>query len=183
MPPQAMDYSKCVIYKIQHKDKDDLLYVGHTTNMRNRKYQHKNNVKCDEKQSKIYRMIRDNGGWDEFNMIIVKEFPCENIQQALIEEDKIMREMKANLNTQRAIRNENEYEEIKQEYYRTFNLKNPNRGTKYYHQNKEKIKERNSKVCVCVCGKEYSHQHKLRHERTQFHQKFLNETEPVVLAE
>ena len=38
--PQV-DYSKIVIYKIQHKEKDELLYVGSTTHFRNRKVQHK----------------------------------------------------------------------------------------------------------------------------------------------
>jgi len=32
MPQKAIDYSNCCIYKIEHIDKDDLVYVGHTTN-------------------------------------------------------------------------------------------------------------------------------------------------------
>jgi hypothetical protein len=35
------DYSKTVIYKIQHLDKDELIYVGHITNFTKRKNHHK----------------------------------------------------------------------------------------------------------------------------------------------
>ena len=30
MPRKDIDYSKTVIYKIQHIEKEDLVYVGHT---------------------------------------------------------------------------------------------------------------------------------------------------------
>jgi predicted GIY-YIG superfamily endonuclease len=51
MPKKVIDYSNCCIYKIEHIDKDDLVYVGHTTNFTKRKYQHKqccNNEKNKE---------------------------------------------------------------------------------------------------------------------------------------
>ena len=37
MPRKAIDYSKTIIYKIQHEDNDELLYVGHTTDFTKRK--------------------------------------------------------------------------------------------------------------------------------------------------
>ena len=78
MPKESMDYSKCIIYKIQHINNDELLYVGHTTNFNKRKYNHKssvNNEKGNLYNLKLYQMIRENGGWDNFNMIVIKEFP------------------------------------------------------------------------------------------------------------
>ena len=41
MPKKPIDYSNCCIYKIQHIEKEDLVYVGHTTNFTKRKCQHK----------------------------------------------------------------------------------------------------------------------------------------------
>ena len=32
MPKLPMDYSKTIIYKIEHIENDNLVYVGHTTN-------------------------------------------------------------------------------------------------------------------------------------------------------
>jgi len=65
MPKKAIDYSNCCIYKIEHIDNDNLVYVGHTTNFTNRKYQHKSNCKNEtskEYNHKVYQMIRENGG-------------------------------------------------------------------------------------------------------------------------
>ena len=87
------DYSKTVIYKIQHNDDDSLLYVGHTTNFIKRKNYHKNDCKSSKKL--VYKMIRENGGWECFTMIVIKEYPCDNKMEARIKEDKVMREMNA----------------------------------------------------------------------------------------
>ena len=41
MPKTPIDYSKCCIYKIEHIENDNLVYVGHTTNWDKRKTAHK----------------------------------------------------------------------------------------------------------------------------------------------
>ena len=178
MPKKEIDYSKCVIYKIQHKDNDALLYVGHTTDFIKRKCNHKTNVKCEPSSKynlKVYQMIRENGGWDNFNMIVIKEFPCENNRQAEAEEDRIMREMKATMNTYRASHSQKEYQH-------QFYEKNKEKKHQYYEKNKEKYKEHSKKVCICKCGKTYTHHHKLRHEKSQFHLNFICiDTDPLLL--
>jgi hypothetical protein len=89
MPKTLTDYSKNVIYKIQHMDKDELLYVGHTTNFIKRKSKRKKS--SIQTTTPVYKMIRDNGGWECFAMIVIKEYPCKTKTEARIEEDKIMR--------------------------------------------------------------------------------------------
>ena len=79
MPLKQIDYQKAVIYKIQHLENEELLYVGSTTNFIKRKQHHK--CICNKPTNmsynlKVYQMIRDNGGWMQFKMIIIKEFPC-----------------------------------------------------------------------------------------------------------
>jgi len=105
MPRRAVEYSKNVMYKIQHNEDDTLLYVGSTTNFNNRKSHHKS--LCENQASsaynrKLYRMIRENGGWDCFSMVKIEDFPCENGRDAEAREDQLMRELKANMNTHRA---------------------------------------------------------------------------------
>ena len=39
------DYSKTVIYKIEHNTNTLLVYVGHTTNYTRRKWEHGNGIK------------------------------------------------------------------------------------------------------------------------------------------
>ena len=173
MPKKEMDYSKCIIYKIQHKDNNDLLYVGHTTDFTKRKYNHKssvNNEKGNLYNLKLYQMIRENDGWDNFNMIVVKEFPCENLREAEAEEDKVMREMKATMNERKASRSREELQEYRHQWYED----NKEYFREYYHQYYVENKEKINKVCICECGKEYTLTNKLRHEKSKFHLNFLN---------
>ena len=105
MPRLNVDYSKTTIYKIQHNEDETLLYVGHTTNFNNRKSKHKNACKNESDKNhnlKVYRMIRENGGWDCFSMTKIEDFPCENGRDAEAREDQLMRELRANMNSVRA---------------------------------------------------------------------------------
>lgn len=93
------NYEKSVVYKIQHKTKPELVYVGATTNFNSRKNQHKSrltNEKDVEHKCLKYEMIRNNGGWDMFDMVPVKEVKCESKLQLAIEEEKVRVELKAN---------------------------------------------------------------------------------------
>ena len=149
----VVDYSKTLIYKIQHQTKDELLYVGSTTHFGNRKSHHKGNCYNPNGKSynyKLYQTIRDNGGWDAFNMVIVKEFPCENKRQAEAEEDKCIREMKSSLNMRKAFTTPEE----KLEHNREYRVKNKNKIKEYLEKNKDKIKER---------SKEHYEQNKDKH--------------------
>jgi hypothetical protein len=144
MPKVPTDYSRTVIYKIQHIDDDTLLYIGSTNNFTKRKWSHKsscNNVKNKDYDLKLYRMIRGSGGWDEFNMVVLKEFPCANKREAEMEEDILMREMKAQMNT----RNAYSSKEDKYEYlckYKTDNRERIAEVKKIYDaKNKERIAE------------------------------------------
>ena len=101
MPMNKIDYSKTIIYKIQHKEKTELFYIGYTTNFDSRKYQHKIASDISKKSctpSKFYIEVRKNGGWDEFEMIPLKQVDCKNRIGALIEEQKTIDEMKPTMN-------------------------------------------------------------------------------------
>jgi hypothetical protein len=102
MPKNPIDYSKTIIYKIQHIEKDDLIYVGSTTNFTKRKSAHKACcIHTSEKNynNKKYEIIRENGGFEMFKMLEVKKFPCNDLNEARAEEDKVFLELKANMNT------------------------------------------------------------------------------------
>jgi hypothetical protein len=95
------DYSNTVIYKIQHREKSELLYVGCTTNFNARRHQHRcrvSNVGDKEYNAYKYKMIRENGGWDMFDMKPVKIISCKNKLEAEIEEERTRQELKATLN-------------------------------------------------------------------------------------
>jgi hypothetical protein len=159
MPKTPTDYSKSVIYKIEHINKPELLYVGSTTNFTKRKYQHKNtcnNINHKQYDFKLYQMIRSNGGFDLFKIMIIKELSCNTKTELLIEEEKYRKELQANLNSCRAYCDEKNAKLRNKEYYQTNKIhysiinneyrKNNrelinNKSKERYQLNKDKIKD------------------------------------------
>jgi hypothetical protein len=88
MPRKPIDWTKCVIYKIECKDKSvGGTYVSHTTDFTNRKHTHKNEVKTPK--SKISQFIQENGGWDNFDMIPLENYTeCKSLIEATIREQE-----------------------------------------------------------------------------------------------
>ena len=119
MPRQAINYENTIIYKIQHLEDETLLYVGHTTDFTKRKSAHKANLKNTNNKAynyKVYQMIRENGGWDMFNMIEIHKFSCSNHREAEAEEDKVMREMKTTMNNNKAYLTDEDKKKYNKEY-------------------------------------------------------------------
>jgi len=159
--PKASDYSKALIYKIEHLDKPDLIYVGSTTNLVKRKYNHKtncNNEKSKKYNAKKYVMIRENGGWECFKMVVIKEYPCNTKNELQIEEEKCRKELQATLNSFRCHITEEErkeyFKEFKKKYkeneenhkkiletMKIYNFENKEKYKQRYLDNKEKILE------------------------------------------
>ena len=102
MPIKNIDYSKTIIYKIMCKDiniKD--IYVGHTTNFTMRKTQHKsscNNIDNPKYNYKLYKCIRENGGWDNWQMVIVADVYCLSKIEARQNEDRFVMQLLPTLN-------------------------------------------------------------------------------------
>lgn len=74
-------------------------YVGMTTNFYGRIQHHRQLVKT-EFNLKVYNCIRDNGGWDNWNMTIIKDYKDLSHIQARDIEKNYINELHADLNTQ-----------------------------------------------------------------------------------
>lgn len=96
------NYSNTIIYKICCDDERiSDIYVGHTTNITSRCAEHKYN--CCNKKSKsyevyMYSFIRENGGWDNWYMIEIERYPCENKHEALMRENYYVKLLNSSLN-------------------------------------------------------------------------------------
>ena len=95
MPRGTVDYSKGLIYTIKTGDR---LYVGSTTNFRKRKNNHNCVIYKETSTSKLYQTIRENNG--EWVMKPYHLFPCNSKLELEIEEERVRRELHADLNTQ-----------------------------------------------------------------------------------
>ena len=99
MPKDTIDYSNTIIYKITCNDTSITdIYVGHTTNFIKRKYQHK--VLCNNSSKlKIYDIIRQNGGWNNWSMVEIAKYCCQDVTEARIREQEHYELLKPSLNS------------------------------------------------------------------------------------
>jgi len=100
MPKDDIDYSNTIIYKIicNNKTINDL-YVGHTTNFTKRKYLHKSACANLDNKLKIYDIIRQNEGWDNWDMVEIAKYNCKDKTEARIKEQQHYDELKSTLNS------------------------------------------------------------------------------------
>ena len=170
MPLNEINYQNTIIYKIEHNENENLLYVGHTTDFTKRKYLHRTtctNPNLRLHNLKVYEMIRNNGGWDSFKMLEIKKYPCNDRREAASEEDRIMKEMKATMNSRGAVRDvikakenrqkyiENNKEAIslkEREYRENHREQYANHCKNYYALHKEEINAKRNELVQCDCG-------------------------------
>jgi len=163
-------YENSVIYKLVHKNDQDNknIYIGSTTNFRNRKTQHKDFCNNENKESynrPVYKFIRENGGWNEWEMIAIETYPCESKRELEIRERFHIETLKSKLNrviptrTNAEYREDNkeiiahkkkedytnnvEYKLLKQKiYYENHKEEKKEYDKKYRLKNKDKINEK-----------------------------------------
>lgn len=103
-------------------------YVGSTSNFNKRKSNHKSaccNIDHRDHNLKIYKIIRNNLGWDNWAIIIIEEYPSDI---ATIRERYWVEHLNCTLNCNVPSRSKKEYEELHkediQEYYKIYYQKN-----------------------------------------------------------
>ena len=181
MPKTPTDYSKTLIYKIVCNDlniKD--CYVGHTTNWIKRKSAHKtncNNQNRKEHNHNVYKFIRQNGGWGNWEMIEIKKYPCNDKREAEAEERRYYEQLNSNLNTYRPFTTKDEKKEQRKDYDKNYNEKNKDKikeiNKNYNENNKDKKNAKNK----CECGGKYTHSNISIHLKTKKHQNYINNLE------
>ncbi len=155
MPRLPINYKNAVVYKICCKNVNiTYIYVGSTTNFKNRKSHHKgscNNEKNKSYKLCVYSFIRLNGGWDNFDMIeIEKVVDCNDANELRKRERYYIETLKAELNKNIPSRTPEEYridnkEEIR-EKVKEFRIEHTDqfrdRGINYRRENADIIKEK-----------------------------------------
>ena len=189
-------YQNSVIYKLCHiNDLDnENIYIGSTTNFKCRKNGHK--ADCNNKNSKnynfkVYQFIRDNGGWDEWQMIPIETFSCNNKIDLKIRERYHIELLKSKLNKQIPSRTHKEYRDDNKEiinernkiysennkeivaekkkiYYNNNKEIVAEKNKIYYNNNKEIIAEKAKEKTVCdKCGSIVMRSNLKRHQKTK----------------
>lgn len=130
------NYNNTVIYKIVSNDQNiNDIYVGSTTDFNKRKRQHKtdcNNVNSKQHNLKVYQIIRQNGGWEEWMMIKIEDYPCTSWNEAHTRERHYYNLLVGTMNSQVPTRTQKEYYETNKDHL-------SNKHKQYYINNKDKI--------------------------------------------
>ena len=75
-------------------------YVGHTTHWRNRKNAHKTDCKREAtNKKKIYTIINANGGWENWSMVEIEKYPCNDVNEASAREHYWTQLLKPTMNS------------------------------------------------------------------------------------
>jgi len=188
-------YENGVIYMIKHKTDDTKeFYIGSSKDFKQRCMKHKsdcNNQNDKNYNLKVYKYIRDNDGWDAWEIILLYDYPCKNRNELELEEKRAVKEYKSTLNKiipRRTIQewyNDNkekilekmkeQYEDNKEkiaEYKKEYHINNKEKIKKYqkewYEDNKEEInKKRAMKINCDICNAIVCKLHISRHKRSQ----------------
>lgn len=171
-----------IMYKIVPKDSElKYCYIGHTINFSNRKKQHINNTSNENDNKhyhlKHYDVIRQNGGWNEWEMVEIEKFNGKTKLEARIREQELIDEYQANLNSLKAYISEDHRKKLKKqitEKYREENKELIKKQTKIYKEDhKEVISEQmkkyraEHKAEIYKKNKEYREKNKEKHQHWQ----------------
>lgn len=200
MPKKPMDYSKTIIYKIVCNDLNiKECYVGHTTDFKSRKYNHKQsveNINHKDYNSKKSTFIREHGKWSNWSMIQIETYECNNLQEAIARERYWYEILGSSLNSNVPSRSKKEYskdnkeyilkkskeyleqnkeqiKEKKKQHYEDNKEEILEKRKDYYEKNKEKIQMRKSTKFECKCGSILWQCNKHNHFKTLKHCEFI----------
>lgn len=175
------DYSKSIIYKLCCNDTNITdIYIGSTSNFSRRKTQHKQDCKYSTRKGhnfKVYKFIRENGGWENWSMIMLHEFSCDNKLQRDKKEREFIENLKPTLNKNIPTRTSKEWRGVNKEQLKRkrkiYDENNRNYINKYareyYQQNKKNFNEK----IKCECGSILCKQGIAKHKKTKKHLNYL----------
>jgi len=169
MPKKTInDYT---FYKIVNINGDvELCYVGSTVDMKQRRRAHKSNChneNISQYKLKLYETIREHGGWDEFKMIVIGTADKLTLKEAHFIEEKYRVELRADLNTRKCFRTD---EECGSSAYYQQNKEVLTEKNKVYRQNNiDILKQKSEAKEICECGCKIRHSEIAGHRKTQKH--------------
>ena len=187
------NYSKCFIYILCCKDANvEEIYIGSTTNLIKRKHHHKSS--CTNPNDSAYnhykyQFIRDNGGWENWDIIALEEFACMSKMEQTKIERSYVEKLKPALNAYVPAHYQSGDMFDRKEYNKCYNETNKDKRKEYQENNKahkqqydkeyqeankdiirERKKEYQKKYSECPCCKQLVNlNQRARHNKTQKH--------------
>ena len=137
------NYNKSFIYKLSCGDD---CYIGSTTDINQRIRSHRFHSKTETSSKfnqRIYVIMREYGGLDNFNYEVLEEYSCNTKYELELKEREYIDNIKPSMNSFIPTRSKKEYAEIHTEDRKVYH-------SKWYQENKEK---QNKKIECDICNK------------------------------
>lgn len=181
-------YNHSYVYKIICNDTEVTdCYIGSTVSPDKRNYQHKHNCKnykdAKKHNYKVYRFIREHGGWDNWKLLILEQANLNTLTELCqLEKKHYENEPNPSLNNNHPGLTTNESSRLwakknpdyQQQYQELNKEKLTLYGKNYSKNNREKINKRLAVKKTCNCGSVVSHGNMNKHIRTNKHLKYLS---------
>jgi len=162
-----VNYSNGKIYKLVNNI-DDKIYVGSTCGeLRQRKYGH-NQKSIKYPNRTVYNHLNQIG-WGNVDIVLIETHECKNKDELHRRERHFIDELKPELNNNLPTQTKVEYSNKRKEDGTIKKL-----SDEYYEANKAEILRKQLVKHICECGKQYTQNHKKRHEKTKKHIDFIN---------
>jgi len=178
MPRLPIDYNKTQMYRFVCNDTAvQECYVGSTTNWIKRKAQHKYNCATETYKCynlKIYQTIRANGGWGNWSMVLIEDYPCDNDLEKRKRERYWQEHYDAKMNSRLAQSSMKEWYETHKEYHKEYRETHKEYQKEYYETHKKQIANQRGEKVTCKCGCIVSRNKLQRHQRTLKHLELIS---------
>ena len=159
------------IYALSNIDCPDDIYIGSSKNIKMRLQAHKyscNDIGNDKYNLKVYKFIRENGGFENWKYHIIESFDVLPEGRGLMErEDYWMLELKPTLNSQRANHCRSDRNK---EYHQKHREKLNTRKKKWNNDNQARL----SVKSYCECGGQFTFRHRHEHYKTKRCTKYMD---------
>ena len=165
--PRKQDFSQSVIYHIRNIETKKVIYVGSTTNLIQRKAKH---IYICNKESNanhnfpLYCFIRENGGFNNFEVIPVSILNLQNKVQLVIEEQNEIDKHNDLQNIKKSYQSEAD----RRKYLSEWNKSNQDRRNQQSIENYSRNKFKQNEIIQCpICHFPSTRGHLNRHQRTK----------------
>lgn len=159
MPKKGINYSNVYFYKIVCRDLSITdCYIGSTTDFTKRKYSHKtrcNNENDSHYNIPLYQFIRQNQGWNNFDMVLIETGSFENSLEVHKHERALIEALGASINARVPSRSKKEQ----------------------YINNKEETNAYRNTKCTCICNGRYTLRNVAQHCKSKKHQDYISKQE------
>tara|TARA_R110002049_G_scaffold296138_1_gene484050 strand:+ start:73 stop:573 length:501 start_codon:yes stop_codon:yes gene_type:complete len=159
-----------IIYGIRAVGDEAIIYIGFTTDFNRRKRVHKHNclnLKSNRHHLPIYKYIREKGGIDKYEFVVLEESKDDIKFKECEYTDKYGLDNLLNARCGLTGLSKKEYKKAYHEKHKEYNQE---KRKKYYKSNKVELNEKQSVKFNCdICGGKFTRANKSAHLKTNKH--------------